>query len=202
MSVRRKLTIDDAAAVKQALQPMARLLPGDRRGPLAGVEPAVPVAFQSREHTVERIRSLWDHARDTFVEIGRWLNAAKQALDHGDWEDMVEREMPFTPARARQLRQVAEFVDSNIIPAERLPPYDTIILELSKLSPDELAKAQRENLVRPDVRRAEIQEFRRRQRASRSGTQARSEIEDLQAERKHLLARLDAVNTRLAELGA
>lgn len=201
MAARRKLTIDDAAAVKQALQPMARLLPGDRRGPLADAGLPVPVVFQSREHTVERIRTLWDHARDTFVEIGRWLNTAKGALGHGEWEDMIERELPFTPARARQLRQVAEFVDSGIVPTERLPPYDTIILELSKLSPDELATAQRENLVRPDVRRAEIQEFRRRHRAIATGTQARSEIDELRAERKRLLARLDAVNTRLAELG-
>lgn len=193
MGTRRKLTLEDASAVKDALRPMARLFPGER-------EPEV--RFQSREHTVQQISALWQKARDSFIEIGRWLNVARAAMQHGEWEEMVESDLPFTPARARQLRQVAEFVDSGLLPVEELPPHDTVVLELARLTPDQLASARRENLIRPDVRRSEIQAFRRKHRSDILTKEPDGEAEALRAERDRLLARIAAIDARLSELQA
>ncbi|SMH62729.1 hypothetical protein [Azospirillum agricola] len=118
------------------------------------------IAYHSRSHTVERIKALWERARDDFLAIGRWLVVAKARMEHGEFEAMVRAELPFSPSRARQLRTVAEFVDSGRIPLERLPPADSVIYEIATLSEDELAAAEPD--IRPTLTRIEAKAFKKR----------------------------------------
>lgn len=122
--------------------------------------PQEVITFHSRTHTVERIKALWERARDDFLAIGRWLVVAKDRMEHGEYEAMVRAELPFSPSRARQLRTVAEFVDSGRIPLDRLPPADSVIYEIATLSDDELAAAEPD--IRPDLTRVEAKAFKKR----------------------------------------
>lgn len=124
--------------------------------------PQETIEFRSRAHTVERIKSLWERARDDFLSIGRWLVIAKARMEHGEFEAMIRAELPFSPSRARQLRTVAEFVDSGRVPLERLPPADSVIYEIATLSDDEFRAAEPE--IRPTLTRLEAKAFKRKPR--------------------------------------
>jgi hypothetical protein len=120
------------------------------------------VIFTSRDSTVFEIRRLWKKTQQDFLTIGRWLIAAKQALPHGEFDDMVERDLPFSPSVARQLRTVAEFVEEGSIPRERLPDSYSTIYQIATLPEPLRAQAQEKGLLRPDVTRTELLDLKRR----------------------------------------
>ncbi|HYF86151.1 hypothetical protein [Azospirillum sp.] len=154
--------------------------------------PQEVITFHSRTHTVERIKALWERARDDFLAIGRWLVVAKERMEHGEYEAMVRAELPFSPSRARQLRTVAEFVDSGRIPLERLPPADSVIYEIATLSDDELAAAEPD--IRPSLTRVEAKAFKKK----RIDTRAPGATPD----RAALVRRIERLKQELAEAQA
>lgn len=114
----------------------------------------------TREDFAREIGRLWDQSLEAMVEIGRRLNEAKEQLAHGEFDAMVERDLPFSPATGRKLRQVAQFVDAEVLPKDQLPgSYSTVFL-LSSLTPEELEQARSRGLVGPKVKRAELERFR------------------------------------------
>lgn len=154
--------------------------------------PLEVIAFHSRAHTVERIKALWERARDDFLAIGRWLVVAKERMEHGEYEAMVRAELPFSPSRARQLRTVAEFVDSGRIPLERLPPADSVIYEIATLSDDELTAAEPD--IRPDLTRVEAKAFKKKR--------AEPAPQNALADRAALVRRIERLEQELAEAQA
>ena len=117
------------------------------------------------------IGRLWLGAQQQFLEVGRTLNEAKLRLAHGEFGRMLEAELPFSYAVGHKLMQVAAAVEAGTLPRERLPPY-SVAYQFLTLKPDERAAAVNEGLVRPDVRREEILEFKRKLR-TRTGNPAR-----------------------------
>jgi|tagenome__1003787_1003787.scaffolds.fasta_scaffold20968997_6 hypothetical protein len=118
------------------------------------------IVFQSRNHTVREIHRTWEQTQDDFLTIGRWLNAAKDALPHGEYQSMVRTDLPFSTSLARKLRTVAEFVDKGVIPREQLPNAYSKIYEIATLPEPALQEVKGE--IHPDIPLRELTALRRR----------------------------------------
>ena len=149
------------------------------------------VTCTSVDEFASEITRLWDEAQHRFVEIGRYLNEAKTSLGHGRFLPMVESQLPFGIRVAQKLMQVAEAIDSEILPPERLPPSYNTVYELVTLKEEERAIALERNIVRPDVKRDEVIEFKRKLRAKPQLPEQ---------ERKKLKQRLERLRTQRQRL--
>jgi hypothetical protein len=165
------------------------------------------VIFTSRDSTVSEIRRLWKKTQQDFLTIGRWLLAAKQALPHGEFDEMVERDLPFSPSVARQLRTVAEFVGAGSIPRERLPDSYSTIYQIATLPEPLRAQAHEKGLLRPDVTRTELLDLKRSAKASHAVTASvtspviPTSKDALLARRRALLAELLEIRRQLRDIG-
>ena len=100
---------------------------------------------------VQEINRLWGSAQSAFLDIGRLLIRAKEALPHGEYIASVEERLPFSGRTAYQLREAArwalEMDRRKEITLDRLPgSYSTIYL-LSTFDPPTLKAADDEGLV-------------------------------------------------------
>lgn len=155
------------------------------------------IQLHSCEEYVTEITRLWREANDKFIAIGRYLMQAKQTLPHGEYQPMVERELPFKPQTARMIVSATKAIIDNVLPVDRLPPsYSTVYL-LTTLSDEDRAAAEQQGLIRPDVRREEVASFKRSLAASRV-----SDADRMRAERDKLLADRRRIDARLAEIEA
>jgi hypothetical protein len=127
---------------------------------VADFEASVPSQLAERPAFVGRINDLWQDVHHRFLMIGRLLAQAKKVLPHGEFDRMVEAELPFTAGIASQLRAVAEAVDTNRLVLE-LPKTYSVAYQLTTLDDDALDRARREGLVHPNVRRADLVKFKR-----------------------------------------
>jgi hypothetical protein len=141
-------------------RPPAEVMPeGDARVEALG---NAIVVYDRREDFAREISTLWQRAQSTFLKIGQYLNLAKQRLPHGEFNTMIERDLPFSPRTAFQIRAAATAVASGRLPLEQLPPNYTTIYYLSTLPDAALEQARQSGLLRPDVRRSEVVAFKKR----------------------------------------
>jgi len=113
-----------------------------------------------REYQAE-ITKLWDHARQSFLLIGRYLNDAKDRLEHGEFERLMARELPFSKSQAFQFRAIAAMIDGGRLVEEELPSSASIAYELSKLEPVDLQEARERGLLAGAVTRTQIRAWKR-----------------------------------------
>ena len=166
--------------------PPAVLIEGDARVQALQSARSEP---QRPEDYVSEISRLWSHAQGAFLEIGRLLIRAKDRLPHGMYVAAVEAELPFSSRTAYQLREAARWAMVGPIPLERLPgSYSTIYL-LSTLEQPIFEAAEKEGLIRPELKRAELIEWRRK----------RTRGADLMAEKRDRLERLRRERARIEE---
>jgi hypothetical protein len=121
----------------------------------------------SRAEFVSAIEQAWQGITRRYVLIGRYLVQAKGALPHGEYEAMLESDLPFNRATAYKIRKVTEAIDAGGISDKELPPSYTILYEVSTLTKRELTEAKLRKLIRPDVTRREIGEFKAEMRIPR-----------------------------------
>lgn len=158
-----------------------------------------PLDLLLREEFVHEIATLWRSAQEKFLLIGRYLVQARQRLPHGEFQAMVENELPFGYQVAYQLRMVAEAVDSGRLPGAKLPPSYATVYQLATLTTEQLRLADQRNLIRPDVTRPEIVRFKRDLRET--AMPAPDQRDALIAERDQLRARLAVIEAALESLG-
>lgn len=161
---------------------------------LSKVEPR-----QAHEYVAE-IARLWSRAQGAFLEIGRLLLQAKERLPHGQYVTTVEAELPFSSRTAYQLREAARWAMGGAVPPERLPgSYSTIYL-LSTLKQPLLLEAEREGLIRPELKRAELIAWRRR-RVGRADahSELRDRLTQLRRERLRIEAEMRLIEAELAD---
>jgi len=154
---------------------------------------------------VEQINELWKQAKDSFLNIGKLLIRAKEALPHGEYTIAVEANLPFSARTAYQLREAARWaVDmerTQTITLDRLPgSYSTIYL-LSTFDHDTLTAAAAAGLVRPELRRAELIAWRKNRIKGPLDQRAALEAkrEQLRRERDRLDAELRRIDAALAQ---
>jgi hypothetical protein len=120
-----------------------------------------PIPCQTVGEYRLEIGKLWDHARQSFLLIGRYLNDAKDRLPHGEFQGLIERELPFGRGQAFQFRAIATMVDTGKVIEDELPSSASIAYELSKLAPVELENARQHGLLKSNVTRTQIRNWRR-----------------------------------------
>ena len=160
-----------------------------------------PSALKSQEDYRREITALWHDAAEKFLLIGRYLVRAKESLPHGEFQDLVERKLPFGYQVARQLKTVAEKVDAGYIPIAQIPKSYSTAFVLVTMSKDELHQAEGRGLVRADVKRNALLQFLKEIRASMVPAHrlARREYRKLMKQRDAILARMSELE---AEYGA
>ena len=107
------------------------------------------------------IASTWGKALICVMETGRLLVQAKANLPHGDYQAMIERELPFSPSTARKLVAVAEhpkLADRSIW--NDLPSAWTVLYSLSNLQPETIDKGLFQGLIKPDMTPGDIAELK------------------------------------------
>lgn len=135
-----------------------------------GANILAPVAaLETRQDFAAAIAALWRSAQENFISIGRRLNEAKMRLPHGEFEAMVESDMPFAVSTARRFRAVAEAIDNGTAPVAHLPPSPTIIYEvITKTTEQERAEGIKAGVIRPDMRRDDFRRWIAQVRAPES----------------------------------
>lgn len=151
----------------------------------------------SRQAYAEELTRLWREAQDRFVAIGEYLLQAKETLPHGEYEKMVEADLPFGRAVAHTLRTVAVAVNEGRLAKPELPRSYTTAYFLATLKPDHLALARERGLVRHDVPRSSVNAFRRELRVGNDELDRRLRLTN---ERERLNGQLAAIQTRLVEI--
>ena len=151
---------------------------------------------QRPDEFVSEISRLWTRAQGAFLEIGRLLIKAKDTLPHGEYVAAVEAELPFSARTAYQLREASRWAMGGVVPMERLPgSYSTIYL-LSTLEPPILEQAEKEGLIRPELKRAELIDWRRK-RAGEASDDVRARLARLKKERAKLDEEIARLETEL-----
>jgi hypothetical protein len=107
----------------------------------------------------------WSGMRDRFLAIGRALLALDMSLTKAETERLragTQKLFPFSAGIASQLKQVARSVQSGRISVEACPGSYSAAYQIVQMSDAQLRQAEAEGLVRPDVSRSALIEFRRR----------------------------------------
>jgi len=153
-----------------------------------------PDAF--REH----LERLWKETRQRVLAIGRNLMNALEKLEPfpGRFESLVEG-LPFSRPIASQMIAIARAVEDKKLLEEEIPPSYSIAYQLTTLSDEEIKRARTQGIVRPDISRKDIIEFKRVQRSSRP-RQTGLDIRRLKAQRDRLRQALAEVEDRIREL--
>lgn len=116
--------------------------------------------LSTRAEFAADIRRNWLNALEATVQVGRRLIEAKETLPHGEYEAMIEQDLPFKASTARKLREVAAFVDSNKIPLEQLPDAYSTVYAIATMPEKQLREALDQGVIRPDVTREEVLAFK------------------------------------------
>lgn len=155
--------------------------------------------IRTRAKFADAIVRLWAEAEENFVSIGRYLNHAKATLDHGEFMEMIERDLPFHYSTGNRMMKVAAALDTNVLTPDTMPVAYVTAYEVLTLTDAERAAAADAGLIRPDVKRAELVAFKRRLRTPSPPPQSDRRAE-LEARRARILAELEAVDRELAAL--
>jgi hypothetical protein len=153
----------------------------------------------------------WNQTRDAFIEIGRALNDVDRELDP------VERDrfkagfrqlFPFSETVASQFRAIARAVDDGHLPREAVPGSYGAAYQMALLTPGQREIARARGLIRPNVSRDTLIEFRREVTAvhSRSRgldpTRMQAELARLERQKRKALLDLVALRRRIQEIRA
>jgi len=153
----------------------------------------------------------WNQTRDAFIEIGRALNDVDRELDP------VERDrfkagfrqlFPFSETVASQFRAIARAVDDGHLPREAVPGSYGAAYQMALLTPGQREVARARGLIRPNVSRDTLIEFRREVTTvhSRSRgldpTRMQAELGRLERQKRKALSDLVALRRRIQEIRA
>lgn len=156
------------------------------------------------DELISEIGKLWDEAQAKFLAIGRYLVRAFE-LYEGTFEETVLGKLPFGRIVAYQLRAVADAVDSQKLPEDRLPRSYATAYKLISLPPFDYEEARKRGFLRSDVTRPEVETFKRQLRDERLLTLDRKEFlrheqAQLHAEVERAEDRMKVVRARLAAI--
>ena len=159
------------------------------------------------------VRDQWGKAKVAFLAIGRALLALDEDDRLSETEKMrlkrgSERIFTFSDAIASKFRQVARAIRDGRIPEDRCPSSYTVAYDLASLPEAALEQARQLNLVRSDVPRSAIVQFRKQ--VAKAAWEAdeptfsllQRQRANLERERDQLQRRLDKILFDLAALDA
>src|SRR5579862_4987936 len=116
----------------------------------------MPEAVKTRAQWAAEISAAHDQLVDGFLKLGDMLTAAKAAMPHGTFLEMIEADLPFTARWAQKLMEIA--ADQRIRKASHgslLPMAVTTVYELHRLTDDAFKQALASGEINPDMTRAD-----------------------------------------------
>jgi N6-adenosine-specific RNA methylase IME4 len=116
-----------------------------------------PTQANERARWAARITATWRQSVESIIECGRLLIAAKGALPHGAFLDMIENDLPFGPRTGQRLMKIA--VDPRLTNATHvslLPPSWGTLYQLTRLDDGTFARLVDDGTIRPDMERSEV----------------------------------------------
>lgn len=167
------------------------------------------IPLETEEEFIETIERLWRDAQGAFLTIGRYLIQAqsKLGMEEKTFKGFVESKLPFGYQTAYQLCKVAAAIDGHVLAIEEVPPSYATVYLFATMEPEDLAEARSmaPPLLRPNVTRKEVAEFKRQKEQARLLQASPSEVmrktrERLRRNRATLQKRRDAIDAQLAEL--
>jgi hypothetical protein len=118
------------------------------------------IVLVSRSGWAKQICERWSEQVPGILATGRLLCEAKASLPHGDFEAMVEADLPFNARAAQKLMAIASNpVLSKASHGTHLPPAWTTLYELSRVPEKRLAAAIESGKVTPATQRSEAKAF-------------------------------------------
>lgn len=153
---------------------------------------------------------------DAAISMGRSLVDLRKAVG-GRFQQVLRHSSELfgglSKGNASKLMSVADFVDKQQIDMHILPTHYTVIYEFTTLPPAEVEEAVRKGLIRPDISRREVIEWKKTLSLPEiAGTRSalehdsirkarlRSELTKLDREERDLEAKLSAVKVRKQEI--
>src|SRR5262245_20891525 len=122
-----------------------------------------------REFFVAKVTASWRRSLGAIFRTGDWLLTAKQELPHGEFTQMIERDLPFGERVAQRLMAISDCAWLREPTRESVLPLSwTILYQLSRLPERELDRLLRQELITPDLERDDVEQWRRQLNQDRS----------------------------------
>ncbi len=102
---------------------------------------------------------------DAAIGMGRTLNDLQREVGRARFGQICKYSSELFPGLSRgnvaKLMAVADFVDQRVIHRDLLPPTYTVVYELTTISPIDVKDAYRSGVLRPDITRRELLNWKR-----------------------------------------
>ena len=117
----------------------------------------------SRNYWKFQIKTAWKEATEAFLQVGNLLIQSESELDHGEFLEMIENDLPFSSRTSQMLMVIANDKRlSNTNHGSYLPPSWRTLYELTKLDDVSFKKSIRDGTIHPDMLRKEATRLRKR----------------------------------------
>jgi hypothetical protein len=116
-----------------------------------------PVPCTQWQPWAEKISAAFQKGVTSIIETGRLLNEAKETLEHGSFESMVQSKLPFTPRAAQMLMAIAKHpVISNPKHVSLLPPSWGTLYRITRLPLRLVEECIEDKRINPKTERKDI----------------------------------------------
>ena len=162
------------------------------------LEPVIGALDRALAEVADAVATLQALSNDEDMDA----NALEKLEDQpGRFERLIEG-LPFSRPIASQMIAIAKAVEERKLVEEEIPPSYSVAYQLTTLSDEEIKRARQSGLVRPDIGRKDIIEFKRSLRAAKP-RQGTLDLRRLKAQRDRLRRALAEVedSIRLLEGG-
>jgi N6-adenosine-specific RNA methylase IME4 len=146
----------------------------------AEIEPRTAAEF------AQSIIACWNRHVEAIFQVGRLLLSAKERLDHGEFQGMIDRDLPFGPRYAQMFMKVA--ADKRLANAKHtslLPASPSTLYEITKLDDDSLNQRFSDGTINPEMERRHISQVvktaNRQRRESELGAKTVQENSEVDA---------------------
>jgi hypothetical protein len=109
----------------------------------------------------DRIAAVWGKQVASIVETGQALIDAKEELEHGSFEAMVQSKLPVGPRTAQRLMVIARHpILSNATHGSHFPPSWRTLFELTKVPDATLMEKLKDSSIHPKLERKDVAAMR------------------------------------------
>jgi hypothetical protein len=154
----------------------------------------------------------WGQTRDAFLEIGRALNDVDRELDAVERDRLktgFRRLFPFSETVASQFRVIARAVDDGSLSRDLVPGSYGAAYQMALLTPAQREIAKARGLLRPDISRDALIDFRKqidavqpRPSQGLDPAKMRAELQRLERQRRKGMEELLRLRRRIREIKA
>jgi|SRR5579871_2970532 len=131
----------------------------------------VPPTNANLREWVDKISGAWTSPLRQAIRTGQLLIEAQKAIPPGQWLSFIANELPFKARTAQRLIAIASDTRiTNATHASRLPPHWPTLYVLTRLSDGTFFWALEEEIIHPEMERAEAESLLREQKNEQGDT--------------------------------